>query len=57
MCHKLRSFWDDVAAISKDILGYEIPNESKTVYLGNVTESVTGSDRYIVKILLITTKQ
>ena len=27
------------------------------MYLGNVTESVTGSDRYIVKILLIATKK
>lgn len=57
MCPKLRSFWDEVGAIIKDILGYEIPNESKTMYLGNVTESVTGSDSYIVKILLIATKK
>ena len=53
MCPRLRSFWDDIGATIKDILGYEIPNESKTMYLG----SVTGSDRYIVKLLMIATKK
>lgn len=49
----LRSFSDEVGAIIKKISGYEIQNERKTMYLGNVTVN----DIYIVKILLTRNKE
>lgn len=56
-CHKLNSFWENVHATIKDILGYTIPKECKVMYLGNIDEYVLDEDKHLTKILLITSKK
>ena len=41
----------------KGILGYAIPKECKVMYMGNIKDYVTDNDRYLTKILLITSKK
>ncbi len=56
-CHEIQTYWKKVHAIIKDILGYVIPKECKVIYLGSINDYVTGNDRYLTKILLITCKK
>ena len=43
--------------IIKDITGYVLPKGYKVMYLGSINDDVSGSDRYLTKILLITSKK
>ncbi|CAI5636845.1 unnamed protein product [Oreochromis niloticus] len=56
-CLKLHNFWKNVTLVIGNILGYQLPHNFKTVYLGNIREYVMYDDMYLTKILLIAAKK
>lgn len=56
-CLKLHNFWKNVTLVIGNILGYQLPHNFKTVYLGNIREHVMYDDLYLTKILLIAAKK
>uniref|UniRef100_A0A8C7WYM9 Reverse transcriptase domain-containing protein n=1 Tax=Oryzias sinensis TaxID=183150 RepID=A0A8C7WYM9_9TELE len=56
-CPKLLSFWNDVTTVIKNVIGYHLPNEFTTLYLGNIEDSVLNEDVYLVRILLLASKK
>ena len=56
-CDKLNPFWESVQNIMKDILGYVIHRDCKVMYLGNLKNCVPEKDRYLTKVLLVTSKK
>ena len=57
-CPKMKEFWGEVWRAITKILGYQIPNSCKTLYLGNLDlNMIQREDEYLTKILLIAAKK
>ena len=48
-CIKIRIYWQNVNSVVKNVLGYEIPNTSPVMYLGNIEKVVMKKDLYLTK--------
>lgn len=55
-CTKIRLYWENVNAVIKNILGYEIPNTCPVMYFGDI-EDVVMRDLYLIKVLLAASKK
>lgn len=58
LCPKIRQFWENLAKNMEKVLGYKIPNDPQTLYLGLPPKSVLQpGDTYLYKIMLMASKK
>lgn len=56
-CPVLKSFWDNVHNITRVVLGYDIDFTCSSFYLGNIDLEISKSDRYLLKIFMVSSKK
>lgn len=48
----LKSFWDGVRIIIREVLGYDIEFSCLSFYLGNVDLEISKADRYLLQVFM-----
>ena len=56
-CPKIQAFWEDIQRTIQHILGLQIPPTCTTLYLGNLSDEITQSDKYLLRILTTAAKK
>ena len=56
-CPKIQSFWGEVATEINKIIGVDLDFSFVTLYLGKVPETVLQKDKYLLKILLASSRK
>ena len=56
-CPNIQAFWEDIQRTIQHILGLQISPTCTTLYLGNLPEEITQSDKYLLRILTTAAKK
>lgn len=56
-CPKIQLYWKAVASEIKKIMGVELGFSFVTLYLGKIPETVLHKDKYLLKILLASSRK
>ena len=56
-CSRIQGYWNDVLEKIQEILDIQISKSCLLLYLGDLPDEITGSDRYLMKIFLAAGKK
>lgn len=56
-CPRTRPFWRNVWTTVQHILRCRVPSTCVTLYLGHIPEELAGSDKYLLKIMILAAKK